>query len=132
MTTVQMIRQSKIWVWMFVCALAMLLVLPMLTRVAGADSGEPRGQPAATTDIISPSSGTFFAGAYRGAEPYVSVGSKVEPGTVVGNVEVWGILHPVYSMLRGTVVEVLINDDAIVEAWQPLFNVQVEKEPTPA
>jgi hypothetical protein len=35
-------------------------------------------------------------------------------------------------MLRGTVVEVLINDDAMVKAWQPLFKVQVEEEPTPA
>ena len=132
MTAIQTTRQSQLWAWMFVCLLAMFLVLPMLTRVAGADSVEPKAQPAATGYIISPSSGTFFAGAYRGAEPYVSVGSKVETGTIVGSIEVWGKMHPVYSMLRGEVVEVMINDDATVEAWQPLFKVQVEKELTPA
>lgn len=132
MTAIQTIRCRQVWVWMLVSLLATFLVLPVLTRVAGADSGMPRVQPAATTYIISPSSGTFFSGAHRGAEPYVNVGSKVETGAVVGNVEVWGQLHPVYSMLTGTVVEVLVNDDTMVKTWQPLFKVQIAKEPTPA
>jgi biotin carboxyl carrier protein len=131
-TAIQTIRRPQVWVWMLVSLMAMLLVLPVVTRVAGADSGTPREQPAATTYIISPSSGTFLAGAHPGAEPYVSVGSKVETGTVLGNVEVWGQLHPVQSMLTGTIVEVLVNDDTMVKTWQPLFKVQVAKEPTPA
>ena len=125
-------RSSHVWIWMLGCLLATLLVFPTLTPVAEADSGERMGQPAATSTIISPSDGTFFAGEYRSAEPYVTVGSKLETGTIVGNVEVWGQLHPVYSMLRGTVVEVLVDDDTTVKAWQPLFKVQVDKEPTPS
>lgn len=132
MTAMKTTRRYQFWVWTLVSLLAMFLVLPVLTRVAGANSGEPRKQPAARMYIVSPSTGTFFAGAHRGAEPYVGVGSKLETGTIVGNVEVWGQLHPVYSMLRGTVVEVLVNDDAMVKTWQPLFKVQVEEAPSPA
>ena len=85
MTTVQPIRHSELWVWMLVCLLAMFLVLAVLTRVAGAEPDEPQDEPV-TTYIVSPSTGTFVAGAYRGSEPYVSIGSLLEPGSVVGNV----------------------------------------------
>jgi acetyl-CoA carboxylase biotin carboxyl carrier protein len=130
MTTVQLIRHSQVWEWTLICLLAMLLVLAVLTRVAGATSDEPPAEPV-TTYIVSPSSGMFVAGSYRGAEPYVSIGSRLELGTVVGNVEVWGRLHPVYSMVRGTIVEVLVFDDALILPKQPLFKVQIETEPMP-
>ena len=132
MTAIRVTRNSELWDWMLISLLAMFLVLQVLTRVAGADSGGPGKQPAATTYLVSPFNGTFISGAHRGAEPYVSAGSKLEPGTVVGNVEIWGQLHPVHSMVSGTIVEVLVSDDAMVKTWQPLFKVQVEVEPPPA
>ncbi|MBC8351208.1 MAG: hypothetical protein H8E66_04430 [Planctomycetes bacterium] len=131
MTAVQSIRHSQVWVWTLICLLAMLLVLAVLTRVAGADSSDPPKEPV-TTYIVSPISGTFVAGQYRGAESYVAIGNKLEPDTVVGNVEVRGRLHPVHSMLSGTVVEVLVVDQSLVAPRQPLFKVQIETGPTPA
>jgi biotin carboxyl carrier protein len=130
MIAVKTIRHSQVWVWIFVCLLAAFLVLAVLVRVAAANDDEPRVEPVATY-IVSPSNGTFIAGEYRGADPCVSVGSSLELGTIVGNVEVWGRLHPIHSMSRGTVVEVLVFDDALIEARQPLFKVQIETEPTP-
>jgi biotin carboxyl carrier protein len=130
MSVVYALRESRVGFWLL-SLLAMLLLCVALDRVAGAAPDEPRNDPVASY-IISPCSGTFVAGAYRGAEPYVSAGSQLEPGTIVGNVEVWGTLHPVYSMVRGTVTEVLIGDDAMVVTWQPLFKIQLEPEPTPA
>jgi acetyl-CoA carboxylase biotin carboxyl carrier protein len=109
----------------------MFLVLAVLTRVAGAEPDEPQDEPVPTY-IVSPSTGTFVAGAYRGAEPYVSIGSRLEPGNVVGNVEVWGKLQPVYATVGGTVIEILVVDEAMVTTRQPLFKVQIEAEPTPA
>ena len=131
MTAIQPIRHSQVWIWMLACLLAMFLVLAVLTRVAGADPSEPKEEPVPAY-IVSPFTGAFVAGEYRGAEPYVTVGSSLEPGTTVGNVEVWGKLHPVYSMVRGTVMEVLAADDTLVVPRQPLFRVQIEVEPIPA
>ena len=128
--TAQSIRHSQVLVWTLICLLALLLVLAVLTRVAGATPGEPPPE-AVTTYIVSPLNGVFVAGAYRGAEPCVAVGSKVEPGTLVGNVEIWGRLSPICSTVRGTVVEVLIFEDALVVPKQPLFKIQIDAEPTP-
>ena len=128
MTATQMTRHSDVLAWMLIYLLAVLLVLVALTRVAAATAGELPEKPVETY-IVSPGDGVFVAGAYRGAEPYVSAGSQLEPSTVVGNVEIWGRLQPVYSMLRGTVVEVLVGDEAVVVTGQPLFTVQSEPEP---
>jgi biotin carboxyl carrier protein len=131
MATVQPVRHSQVWIWTLIGLLALFLVLVVLKRVAGAEPIDPQPDPVAAY-IVSPSTGMFVAGPYRGAAPYVGVGSELEPGTVVGNVEVWGKLHPVYSMVSGRVLEVLAPDDAMVVTRQPLFRVQIDVEPTPA
>jgi len=130
MTATEPVYKSQVWVWVLVCVLAIVLVLAVLVRVARGDSGEPQDAPVAVY-IVSPSNGTFVAGPYQGAEAYVSIGSQLEPGTIVGNVEVWGKLQPVTSTVRGTVVEILVFDGAMVEARQSLLKIQIEAEVTP-
>ena len=131
MTNAQSIRHSQVVVWTLICVLTLLLVLAVLTRLAGATSDEPPIKPV-TTYIVSPFNGVFVAGAYRGADAEVTIGSKVEPGTVMGSVEVWGKLHPIHSTVRGTVIEVLVFDDALVTARQSLFKIQIESNSPPA
>lgn len=127
MTSAQSIRHSLVLVWTLICVLALLLILAVLTRIAGATSDEPPLKPA-TTYIVSPHSGVFVAGSYRGADAEVTVGSKLEPGTVVGSVEVWGKLHPIHSTVRGTVIEVLNFDEELVTPRQSLFKVEIEPD----
>ncbi len=64
MTTVQTIRHSQVWVWAKICILALLLVVTVLARVAGADPRDPPKEPT-TTYIVSPTGGTFVAGSYH-------------------------------------------------------------------
>ena len=128
MNTFRKIRNSEIWVWTLICLLAVFLVLAVLIRVARGEPSEPQNEPV-TTYIVSPATGTFVAGDYRGAEPCVRVGSRLEPGTVVGNVEVWGRLQPVHATVSGTIIEILVVDEAMVTTRQVLFKVQIEAEP---
>jgi acetyl-CoA carboxylase biotin carboxyl carrier protein len=129
MVAVRTMRQeSWLWAWLLAALLSLLLVLAVLTRVAGARPEDPPRSPPAGY-IVCPVEGLFLAGPHPGAEPYVSEGSPVEPGTVVGQVEVWGKLHPVHSMVRGVVIEVLVASDLLVEMGQPLFKVRLESEP---
>jgi biotin carboxyl carrier protein len=130
MSVVQPIRRSEVWLWLVVGLFAAFLVLVALVRVAGANPAGPKAEPKEAY-IVSPLHGSFIAGKYPGAEPYVHVGSPLELGTVVGNIEVWGRLYPVRSMMRGSVLEVQAFDGAVVAAGQHLFKVQIESKPSP-
>ena len=132
MTTSPSTRHSEIMAWVIVWVLAALPVLVVLVRVAAANTNQPSPEPQSVpTYIVSPLDGVFVAGPYRGAEPYVSVGSVIDAGTVVGNVEVWGRLHPVEAMVKGSVIEVLCVDDGMVAIGQPLFKIQLAPELPP-
>ena len=112
--------------WTLVWMLAVVLVFLVMTSTAGADDPErPPQQPAPAT-IVSPFDGAFSAGPYIGAEPYVSVGSNVDQGDLVGHVEVCGRMTPIYSLLKGTITQVLVADGDVVECGQPLFEVRME------
>ena len=131
MVDVRKLRHSEAWIWILICLLALFLVLVVLIRVARGDSGDPPKEPVATY-IVSPSTGTFVAGEYRGAEPFVGIGSRIVPGKVVGKVEVWGRLQPIRATMRGTVTEILVVDEAMVTTRQALFKIQLETDPTSA
>jgi biotin carboxyl carrier protein len=58
------------------------------------------------------------------AEPaYVEVGSRVEPDTVVGLIEVMKLMNSVAAGVTGTVAEVCAENGAMVEYGQPLVRV---------
>ena len=85
--------------------------------------------------IVSPAHGIFHASPYPGAPPYVTLGSQVEPMTVVCRVDPIctddaSTPMDVVALVRGVIVEVLATDGQIVQFEQPLFRVQV-KTPVP-
>ncbi|MCA9123879.1 MAG: hypothetical protein H6821_01075 [Planctomycetaceae bacterium] len=131
MAVTRSIRHTHAFVWTFVGLLGLILVLAELTRTAGAVTDDPSPEPS-TVYIVSPSSGVFVPGMYRGGAPCVEIGSRLEPGTVVGSIEVWGRLRPIHSTVSGSVVEILIFNDAMVAPKQPLFKVQLTAEPAAA
>ena len=73
--------------------------------------------------VTAPMMGRFYAQPEQGAAPFVAVGSRVEPDTTVCLIEVMKTFTAVPATIGGTVVEVLVADEAIVEFGQPLFRV---------
>lgn len=76
--------------------------------------------------IISPMVGTFYAAPNPDAEPYVKVGSKVNPDTVVCIVEAMKLFNEIEAEVKGEIVEVLVENGQLVEYGQPLFLVKTE------
>jgi acetyl-CoA carboxylase biotin carboxyl carrier protein len=74
--------------------------------------------------IASPMIGTFYRAEAPGAAPFVSVGSRVEPDTVVCLIEVMKMMNSVPAGLRGTIVEVCAENAEPVEYGAPLFLVE--------
>jgi acetyl-CoA carboxylase biotin carboxyl carrier protein len=78
------------------------------------------------TTIEAPMLGTFYRAEAPGAAPFVAVGSRVEPETVVCLIEVMKMMNSVHAGVAGTIVEVCAGNAELVEYGAPLFQVEPE------
>jgi acetyl-CoA carboxylase biotin carboxyl carrier protein len=73
--------------------------------------------------IKSPTPGTFYAAPSPDAEPFVGVGSRVTPTTVVCLIEAMKIFNEITADCSGVITEVLAETQQPVEYGQVLFKV---------
>jgi acetyl-CoA carboxylase biotin carboxyl carrier protein len=89
---------------------------------------EQAPEPASSTDgltaISAPMLGTFYRAEAPGKPPFVEVGSKVEPDTIVCIIEVMKMMNSVPAGVAGTVAEVIAKNAQLVEYGEPLFRVE--------
>jgi len=104
------------------------VAVPAGIAVAQAPAAEtPPCAPAKQEELVqikSPIVGTFYATPSPDSEPYVEVGSHVEPQTVVCIVEAMKVMNEIKAETRGTVVEILVTNGQAVEYGQVLFRVR--------
>lgn len=75
-------------------------------------------------EITAPMVGTFYGAPDPKAEPFVKVGSKVTPNTVVCILEAMKLFSEIEAEVEGEITEVLVKDGEFVEFGQPLFKVK--------
>ena len=80
--------------------------------------------PADCTVIRSPMVGTFYRAPNPGAPPFVEVGSKVGPDTILCIIEVMKLMNSVTAGVTGTVTHVLVENAQTVEPGQALIAVR--------
>jgi acetyl-CoA carboxylase biotin carboxyl carrier protein len=104
-----------------------LAAAPVAVPLAPAAQTAPVEAPAAPPAgkvIKSPMVGTFYRAASPGAKPFVDVGDAVKPGQAVCIIEAMKIMNEIQSELKGSVVEVLVENGQPVEYGQKLFKVK--------
>ncbi|HEX6625776.1 MAG TPA: acetyl-CoA carboxylase biotin carboxyl carrier protein [Pyrinomonadaceae bacterium] len=74
--------------------------------------------------ITSPIVGTFYRSPSPDAEPFIRVGSAVEPDTVVCIIEAMKLMNEIQSETAGTVEKIYVENGQPVEYGQPLFGVK--------
>ena len=74
-------------------------------------------------EIKSELVGTFYSRATPDTEPYVKVGGRVTPATVVGLVEAMKLYNDVQAGCAGVIAEILVENQQPVEYDQVLFRV---------
>jgi acetyl-CoA carboxylase biotin carboxyl carrier protein len=91
-------------------------------------SASPAAPETAESDdlatIPAPMLGTFYRAEAPGKPPFVEVGSKVEPDTIVCIIEVMKMMNSVPAGVSGTVAEVIAENAQLVEYGEPLFRVE--------
>ena len=84
----------------------------------------PAAEQESFHEIISPMVGTFYAASDPESGPFVEVGSRVTPDTVVCVVEAMKVMNEIKAECGGTVRKVLVTNGQAVEYGQPLFAVE--------
>ena len=74
--------------------------------------------------IASPIVGTFYRSPSPSADPFVKIGSHVEPDTVVCIIEAMKLMNDIQAETAGEVVKIYVENGQPVEYGQPLFGIR--------
>jgi acetyl-CoA carboxylase biotin carboxyl carrier protein len=74
--------------------------------------------------VKSPMVGTFYRSSSPESKPFVDVGSKIEDNSLVCIIEAMKIMNEIQSEIKGTVVEILVENGQPVEYGQRLFKLK--------
>lgn len=85
---------------------------------------EIKGSSEKLEAIKSPMPGTFYGRVNPDSDPYVEVGSEVEPQTMVCIIDAMKVMNQINAGITGTIVEILATDGQAVEYGTSLFRVR--------
>lgn len=80
--------------------------------------------PANRVTIDSPLVGTLYRAPSPEAAPFVKVGDKVTPDTVVCIVEAMKVMNEIKAEKSGVIRDILVENGSAVEFGQPLFVIE--------
>jgi acetyl-CoA carboxylase biotin carboxyl carrier protein len=78
--------------------------------------------------VKSPIVGTFYASASPGAEPFVSVGTKVESGQPLCIIEAMKLMNEIESDVSGEIVRIFVENGQPVEYGESLFGIRTQRK----
>ena len=99
--------------------------VPDAVSEESANSSSGEGDELADKEIItSPIVGTFYRSPAPDADPFVSVGDKVDAESVVCIVEAMKVMNEIKAEKSGVIKEILVENAQPVEYGQPLFVIE--------
>ena len=75
-------------------------------------------------EVKSPMIGTLYRRPSPDSDPFVEVGTAVEPDTVVCIIEAMKVMNEIKAEVKGVIAEVLVEDGKPVEYGQALFRIE--------
>jgi acetyl-CoA carboxylase biotin carboxyl carrier protein len=78
--------------------------------------------------VKSPIVGTFYVAAGPDADPFVSIGSKVETGQVLCIIEAMKLMNEIESDAAGEVVRIFVENGHPVEYGESLFGIRPHRK----
>jgi acetyl-CoA carboxylase biotin carboxyl carrier protein len=96
---------------------------PAAAPTPSAPPAEPARPARELLTIKSPTPGTFYAAASPAADPFVRVGARVTPSTVVCVIEAMKIFNEITADCTGVIAEICVENQQPVEYGQVLFKV---------
>ena len=100
-----------------------VVAAPMTAAAAPVAANQTATPNKKLIDIKSQTVGTFYAAPNPGADPFVNIGSKVSPTSVVGMIEAMKLFNEITAECSGLIVEILVDNQQPVEFGQVLMRV---------
>jgi acetyl-CoA carboxylase biotin carboxyl carrier protein len=73
--------------------------------------------------VTAPLTGVWYGAPSPGARPYVTEGTEVGAGAVVGLIEAMKLFNEIKSDVAGRVTRVLVDSGTLVKRQQPLLEI---------
>ncbi len=90
-------------------------------------SAEPLSEASAgEVDVPAPLLGNYYSAPRPGEDPFVQVGDRVEPDTIIAIIEVMKLMNSVRAGVSGTVTAVLPENGSAIEKGQAIIRVKVD------
>lgn len=93
-------------------------------EVAPAGKSRAAAAPPGMAVVKAPMVGTFYRAPSPGAAPFVEVGDRVEPDTVVCIIEVMKLMNTIHAEATGVVREIRVENSQPVEFGQVLLVIE--------
>ena len=90
---------------------------------AGGRTGT-QGKEEGLLEVKSPIVGTCYEAPSPDSDPYVEIGSHVDPQTVVCIIEAMKVMNEIKAEAKGVVTQILVENAKPVEFGQPLFKIR--------
>ena len=124
------VRISRGPTGMMAAPMAMAQPMAAAPVAAPAPAAAPAAEAAPAAPVItghqvtSPMVGTFYRAPAPGAKNFVEVGQQVKVGDTLCIVEAMKMMNQIEADKAGTVVDILVDNEASVEFDQPLFVIE--------
>jgi acetyl-CoA carboxylase biotin carboxyl carrier protein len=103
--------------------IAIVPAVPAVVAPSAPAPSEAPGPPERPS-VKAPLTGIFYTSPAPGSAPFVTAGSEVAVGTVIGLIEAMKLFNEIKSDLAGRVVRVVAETGSLVKAKQPLIEVE--------
>lgn len=88
---------------------------------------EAAPREAGLVEVRSPLLGIYYRAPRPGEPPFVDIGSRVEPDTIIGIIEVMKLMNTARAGVGGEVVEILARNGELVEHGELLLLVRPDR-----
>jgi acetyl-CoA carboxylase biotin carboxyl carrier protein len=82
---------------------------------------------AGLVEVRSPLLGIYYRAPRPGEPPFVDIGARVEPDTIIGIIEVMKLMNTARAGVSGEVVEILAGNGELVEHGELLLLVRPDR-----
>ncbi len=91
---------------------------------SGAVPSSPYGEPQPGMRFVTvPLTGVWYSAPSPGARPYVTEGTEIAAGQVIGLVEAMKLFNEIKSDAGGTVTRILVDNGTLVKRQQPVLEI---------